>query len=108
MVIKLSVVFVAFAAIANAALTKRVACPDGVNTASHEAVSLLQLFMFEDTGNGPQSSVVLSSPSETTYRTISSIQNAVKMLMSPSASLSMTRSAFLRAARCKGVALTGR
>ena len=108
MAIKLFVVAVAFAAITSAALTKRVACPDGVNTASHEAVSFLYLFMLEDNGNDLHSSVVLSSLSEMTSRTTSSIQSAVKMHTSPSALLSMMRSAFLRAAHCKEMALTGR
>lgn len=38
MVFKLAVATVALAALAGAANVKRVACPDGVNFASHEAV----------------------------------------------------------------------
>lgn len=39
MVLKLSVAIVALAALASAANYKRVACPDGVNTATNAAVS---------------------------------------------------------------------
>ena len=46
MVFKLSVAFVALAALANAATVKRVACPDGKNFASNAAVRLLSNFSF--------------------------------------------------------------
>ena len=39
MVFKLAIATVALAAFAGAANYKRVTCPDGVNTATHEAVS---------------------------------------------------------------------
>lgn len=45
MVLKLAFVTVAVAALAAAANYKRVTCPDGKNTVSNEAVSILSSFL---------------------------------------------------------------
>lgn len=45
MVFKLTVATIALVALAGAATVKRVTCPDGVNTASNEAVSALHSLM---------------------------------------------------------------
>ena len=46
MVFKLTVATIALAAFAGAATVKRVACPDGKNFASNEAVSFEPFFVF--------------------------------------------------------------
>ena len=94
MVFKLAAAAIALAAFANAANVKRVACPDGVNVASHEAVRSLHIF-YMLLLNLMDLSAAHSSLSAMTSR-ISLTASAVKTSMSLSALPSMTPSASLR------------
>ena len=85
MVFKLTVATIALAAFAGAATVKRVACPDGKNFASNEAVSFEPFFVFTE-AEEPFSlpSAVLSSLFAMTCKSRSSTVNVARMFTNPS------------------------